>query len=244
MLSAFLFQLSFMNIVITGGSRGFGKAIAEKFASEGHHLYLCSKNAVALYNAVDEILTRNPQITIKARPYDLSIKEQAQEFGKWILSLDVSVDVLVNNAGFFLPGGVHNEEDGVLEEMIHINLYSAYHLTRVLLPKMMSQKSGHIFNICSIASLNAYHNGGAYSISKYAMAGFSRNLREEMKPHGVKVTTMYPGAALTDSWAGSDIDPGRIMEASDIAEIICSCTKLSPQACPEDIILRPQLGDL
>ena len=65
-----------------------------------------------------------------------------------------------------------------------------------------------------------------------------------MKPHGIKVTTLYPGAAYTDSWAGSNIDPKRIMEASDISEMVYSCSRLSPQACPEDIIIRPQLGDL
>jgi len=154
------------------------------------------------------------------------------------------VDVLINNAGIFIPGSVHNEEEGALEKMIHTNLYSAYHLTRCLLPVMMQQKNGHIFNICSIASLNAYANGGAYSISKYALAGFSRNLREELKPHGIKVTSVFPGAAFTDSWAGSGIDPQRIMEAKDIAEMIYTACHLSPQACVEDIVMRPQLGDL
>lgn len=233
-----------MNVVITGASKGFGRAIAEKFASQGHHLYVCSRNAVALYKTVDDILTQFPNITVKAKPFDLSIKEQAREFGYWILEPGMSVDVLVNNAGLFIPGSVHDEEEGVLERMIEVNLYSAYHLTRVLVPKMIEQKSGHIFNMCSIASLQAYNNGGAYSISKFALAGFSKNLREEMKPHGVKVTTLYPGAALTDSWADSGIDPKRIMEASDIANMIYASTQLSLQACAEDIIIRPQLGDL
>ena len=243
-LPPFFIELTLMNIVITGASKGFGKALAEKFASAGHDLYVCSRNAVALYKTVDEILTRFPNITVKAKPFDLSIKEQAREFGHWILQFGISIDVLINNAGSFLPGSVHNEEEGVLEKMIEVNLYSAYHLTRTLVPKMMLQKSGHIFNMCSIASLQPYNNGGAYSISKFALAGFSKNLREEMKPHGIKVTTLYPGAALTDSWAGSNIDPKRIMEASDIAEMVYASTRLSPQACPEEIIIRPQLGDL
>ena len=233
-----------MNIVITGASKGFGKALAEKFASHGHHLFICSRNAVSLYNTVDEILTRFPDITISAKPFDLSIREQAKEFGHWILDHQVSVDVLINNAGLFIPGSVHNEEEGVLEKMIEVNLYSAYHVTRVLLPAMMAQKSGHIFNMCSIASFQAYDNGGAYSISKFALAGFSKNLREELKEYGIKVTTLYPGAAFTDSWAESNIDPKRIMEATDIANMTYACTQLSPQACPEDILIRPQLGDL
>ncbi len=128
--------------------------------------------------------------------------------------------------------------------MIAVNLYSAYHLTRALLPGMMARRKGHIFNICSIASLQAYPNGGAYSISKFALAGFSRNLREEMKPHGIKVTAVYPGAVYTDSWAGSGVDPQRIMEAGDIAEMVYAAAGLSPQATVEDILLRPQLGDL
>jgi short-subunit dehydrogenase len=109
---------------------------------------------------------------------------------------------------------------------------------------MMKRKQGHIFNMCSIASLQAYANGGAYSISKFALLGFSKNLREEMKPHGIKVTAVLPGATMTASWAGSNIDPNRIMEVNDIAEMVYTSSKLSPMAVVEDIILRPQLGDL
>jgi short-subunit dehydrogenase len=233
-----------MNVVITGASRGLGKAIAHLFAQNGHDLVLTSRNEVALYNAVQEIMTVYPAITVKAHAFDLSIKEEAQAFGKWILSLQLSVDVLVNNAGLFDPGSVYNEPDGTLEHMMAVNLFSAYHVTRSVISHMIAQKSGHIFNMCSIASLKAYPNGGAYSISKYALAGFSTNLREEMKPHGIKVTAVYPGAAYTDSWEGSGVDPKRIMQANDIARMIYAAAQLSPQACVEEIILRPQLGDL
>jgi short-subunit dehydrogenase len=233
-----------MNIIITGASKGLGKAVAEKFAEGGHHLYLCSRNEVALYRAMEELQSKYPRITIKARPFDMAKKDQARQFGNWILSLGIPIDIVVNNAGQFIPGAIYSEEDGVLEKMVEVNLYSAYHLTRVLLPEMMRQKTGHIFNICSIASLQAYPNGGSYSISKFALAGFSKNLREEMKPHGIKVTAVYPGAVFTDSWAGSGVDPLRIMEARDVAEMVYAASRLSPQAAVEDIILRPQLGDL
>jgi short-subunit dehydrogenase len=109
---------------------------------------------------------------------------------------------------------------------------------------MMEKKAGHIFNICSIASLHAYKNGGAYSISKFAMDGFSRNLREEMKEYGIKVTAVYPGAVLTDSWGDYDNSNHRIMEAADVAKMIYAASQLSAGACVEQIILRPQLGDL
>ncbi len=233
-----------MNIVITGASRGIGKAIAELFAANGHHLFLCSRNEVGLYKTVEELITKYPNSRIKGKARDLAKKEEAESFGHWILDNGVSIDVLVNNAGNFEPGSVYNEPDDLLKEMIEVNLYSAYHLTRTLIAAMMKQKNGHIFNMCSIASLAAYANGGAYSISKYALHGFSKNLREEMKPHGIKVTSVFPGAVLTDSWADFDNSNQRIMEANDIAKMIYAASQLSPAACVEDIIVRPQLGDL
>jgi short-subunit dehydrogenase len=235
---------NFHNVVITGASRGLGKAMAEKFAANNYDLYLTSFNEMVLYKALEELQAKFPKITIKAKAFDLSNKEQAIAFAKWVLDFKISIDILINNAGSFLPGNISEEEDGVLEKMIETNLYSAYHITRGLLPKIIKQKRGHIFNICSIASLKAYKNGGSYSISKFALSGFSKNLRDEMKPHGIKVTGVYPGAAYTDSWAAAGVDAKRLMEANDIANMVFAASQLSPQACVEDIILRPQLGDL
>lgn len=232
-----------MNIIITGASKGIGKAIAEVFAADGHVLLLGSRGAKALYDTVAALQSKYPQCTVKARTVDLSNREETIAFGTWCLEFGTP-GILVNNAGNFLPGSIHNEVEGILEQMIGTNLYSAYHLTRTVLPAMMEAKAGHIFNICSIASLNAYPNGGSYSISKFALLGFSKNLREEMKPHGIKVTAVCPGATLSASWDGFSIDPKRIMEAADIAKMIHAATQLSSMAVVEDILLRPQLGDL
>jgi short-subunit dehydrogenase len=231
-----------MNVIITGASKGIGKAIAKTFAANGHNLFLCSRNEVALYKTMEELGTQYPNVTIKAKAFDLS--KQAKEFGIWILELGIAVDVLINNAGLFEPGSVNDEPEGLLESQIETNLYSAYHLTRTLLPKMMQKKVGHVFNICSIAGLQPYKNGGAYSISKFAMDGFSKNLREEMKEHGIKVTTVYPGAVLTDAWGNFDNSSHRIMEAGDIAQMVYAASQLSAGACVEEIVMRPQLGDL
>ena len=96
----------------------------------------------------------------------------------------------------------------------------------------------------SIAGLKAYPNGGSYSISKFALRGFSINLRDELKPYNIKVTTVFPGAAYTDSWAASGLERQRFMEAADIAKMVYAASQLSPQACVEEITLRPQLGDI
>lgn len=231
------------SVIITGASRGIGKAVAEIFAANGHDLFISSRSEVALYKSMEELQTKYPSVSIKAKAFDLTDKQQAKDLGNWCLKYVVP-DIIINNAGLFEPGSVHNEPEGLLEKQLAVNLNSAYHLTRTLLPKMMARRSGHIFNLCSIASLNAYENGGAYSISKFAMYGFSKNLREEMKPYNIKVTSVHPGAVLTDSWGDYDNSSKRIMEAEDIAKMIFACTQLSAAACVEDILIRPQLGDL
>ena len=232
-----------LNVVITGAGKGMGKATADKFAADGNNLFICARNEKELSETAKELEAKyNCKVFYFSA--DLSEKRSAQEFGNWVLKQTSQVDILINNAGQFIPGSIYNEEDGLLEKMIGINLYAAYNLTRILLPNMMDKKQGHIFNICSIAALKAYANGGSYSISKFALMGFSKNLREELKPYNIKVTAVYPGAVYTSSWYASGVSESRIMEASDIADVIFASAKLSPQACVEDIVIRPQLEDM
>jgi short-subunit dehydrogenase len=232
-----------MNIVITGGSKGMGKAMAEKFAAAKNNIFISSRNEEQLSETAGE-LNKKCDGHVEYFAADLSKKEEVLKFAKWLSEKNIQPDILINNAGTFVPGSVYDEPEENLEMMLGINLYSAYHLTRALLPGMIEKRSGHIFNISSIAALKAYANGGSYSISKYALMGFSKNLREEMKPFNIKVTTVYPGAVFTSSWEGSDIKPERIMKVNDIADMVFAASLLSPQACVEDIVIRPLLGDL
>lgn len=233
-----------MNAVITGASKGLGKAFARAFAEGGYNLLLCARTEADL-KATETTLAREfPGVRVLAAAFDLSREAGAKGFGAWVLENGEAVDVLINNAGRFIPGNLGDEPEGTLEAMMNTNLYSAYHLTRTLLPSMMEKKKGHIFNICSVASLKAYPNGGAYSVSKFALLGFSKNLREELTPHGIKVTAVSPGAAYTASWEGTGIDPERLMRAEDVARMVFAASSLSAQATVEDIIMRPQLGDL
>ena len=231
-----------MNIVITGGSKGMGKALAAKFATSGNNVFINARNEDELKLTADEINNNNGVVQYFAA--DISQKSAAEDLAYWLTSQHIIPDILINNAGQFIPGSIYNEEEGTLEKMIAVNLYSAYYLTRAFLPFMMKKKAGHIFNMCSIASLKAYNNGGSYSISKHALMGFSKNLREELKPFNIKVCAISPGAILTESWGDYDNSTHRIMEANDIADIILTAVKLSPAAVIEDIVLRPQLGDL
>lgn len=231
-----------MKVVVTGASQGIGKAIAEKFAEHGADLFLVSRS-MDKHQAWVKTWMENYGIRISTFNADLSVRAELDAFVAAVHEGFGVVDVIVNNAGNFEPGNVHNEPEGTLERMINLNLYSAYHLTRGLLPEMMKARRGHIFNICSIAALKAYPGGGSYSISKYALEGFSKNLREEMKSFGIKVTSVHPGAVWTRAWEGF-AEPSRIMDVADIANMVWASSQLSANACVEDIVIRPQLGDL
>lgn len=233
-----------MNAVITGASRGIGLAVAKAFATNGYNLYLTARNEETLLQTVEALKTQFTNISIHAMAADLGNKNQAIAFGKWMVDNVDTIDVLINNAGTFTPGNISDEPDDALEKMLSVNLYSAYHLTRTVLPKMKAKKSGHIFTICSIAGLHSYPGGGAYSISKFALVGFTKNLRHELKEWGIKVTAVIPGAVYTDSWIGSGVPKERIMEAEDLASMIYAASQLSAQATVEEIVMRPQLGDL
>ena len=153
---------------------------------------------------------------------------------------------VVHNAGAFLPGRLQDEpaDGSQLRQLLAVNLLSAYDLTRALLPTLVRQGSGHIFTLCSTASITAYPTGGSYGIAKHALYGFTRNLREELKGQGIRVTAVLPGATLTASWEGVDLPAERFIRADDVAEAIFGAFSLSPQAVVEELLIRPQLGDI
>ncbi len=229
--------------IITGGSAGIGKATATAFAAEGYEVLICSRSSSHLSEAAADITNQYPSASVKTMVADMANKQEVLHFADWCLQQGKPA-ILVNNAGIYLPGNVSDEAEGNMERVMDINFFSAYHLTRKILPTMKTHGQGHIFNIGSIAGMNAYEGGGSYSISKFALHGFSKNLRHELKNSGIKVTHVSPGAVMTGSWQGFDNSNHRIMEDTDIASMIVACSKLSAQAVVEEIILRPQLGDL
>ncbi len=229
-------------IVISGASRGIGKAIAQKFAAQGFNLALCARSEKDLATLKAELQTANNKVLTHA--CDVAKKQEVRAFADKVIKEFGDIDILVNNAGTFIPGQVINEEDGNLETLIETNLYSAYNLSRMLLPAMMEKKSGYIFNMCSVAGIKAYPNGGSYSISKFAMMGLSKALREELKEHNIHVTALIPGATYTDSWKGSGLAETRFMKPEDIAKTVWDIYGLSGSTVVEEILLRPMAGDI
>ena len=215
-----------MNAVITGGSKGLGRALVLRFAEMGFNVWTCAREEAALEELQSFFDQQFAAVRLHTRVVDVSDAAQVKAFGQEIVQAGEPIDVLINNAGFYVPGTTETEPEGLLERMMATNLYSAYHLTRVLLPVFLRQQSGHIFNISSIAGTEILPNCMAYTISKHAMTGFSRTLRHELMPTGVKVTTVLPGSDLHGLlvWIGRGTrtaDAGRGRGAGDCRLLQC-----------------------
>lgn len=228
--------------IITGGTKGIGRATAETFAQHGFDIVTCSRHQKDIDSFDEEM--KKFKVKTFGFAVDLSKREEVQKFVIEVLKLDRPVDVLMNNVGTYQPGDLLTEEEGSLERMINTNLYSAYYVTRGIAPTMIKQKAGNIINICSVASLKAYPGGGSYAISKFAMLGFSKQLREDLKDTGVRVTSVMPGATQTSSWEGVVLPEGRLMRPEDIASVIYNACSLSSGSVIEEILIRPQMGDV
>ncbi len=228
--------------IITGGSRGIGKAVATEFASHGFNLIICGRNEETLIKFTEELSAKC--ISVHYFIADLSQKDDCIGFVNFVKTKTNRVDVLVNNAGVFLPGTLMDEPEGQMQYQMDLNFFSAYHITRGIWNLLPHNDRGHVFNICSIASVVAYSAGGGYAVSKHALLGFSKSLREEGKSLGIRVSSVLPGATYTDSWSGADIEESRFMRTSDVAKSIYNAYDINEFSVIEDVLIRPILGDI
>jgi NAD(P)-dependent dehydrogenase (short-subunit alcohol dehydrogenase family) len=161
-----------------------------------------------------------------------------------VLKLFGPVDVLINNAGAFALAPFAETKVAEFDRMIAVNLRSAFLVTQAFLPAMLKRKSGDIFFMSSIAGLGAYPQAAAYCAAKFGVTGLAKVLRAETKDHGVRVCCVHPGATWSPSWEKSGVKPERIMPAEDIARAILDVHRLGRRTVVEEIVLRPQLGDV
>lgn len=224
-----------MNVaVVSGGTKGIGRATAELFLAQGFKVYISARN-------IDSDLQHENLVQFKA---DLSTKEGVYDFANRVKTNENHIDILVNNVGVFMPGSLLDEDDGSFETQINTNLASTYHLTRATISHIRKSAKPYIFNICSTASITPYMNGGSYCISKYAQLGFTKVLREELKADRIKVSAVMPGATLTNSWANTDLPSERFSAPLSIAQMMWAAYQLPDTTVIEEILMRPMEGDI
>lgn len=229
-----------MNILITGGTKGIGRAIANLFAEQQANVAIVARSAEDLIRTRAELLADKSGIEVLAKNCDLSRKGNLDELVEWLTERWDTLDVLVNNAGVFIPGTFQEEATATFEKTLAINLLAPYSLTKLLLPLLQRAAKPHIFNICSVASREPRPDAIAYSISKYALLGFTQNLREGLKESAIRVTAVLPGATLTSSWDGEAVNPEDFIPAQDVAKAVWSTYQMSPQTVIEEIVLNPK----
>lgn len=226
-----------MNAIITGATRGIGKAIAINLAQHGYNLAVCSRNEQELANLVQELKPTGARVlTVKT---DCSVKEEVYAFCRAVTEQMGRADVLVNNAGTFLPGSLLDEADDKLDLQLDLNLKAAYYCAKYFGKIMREHQSGHIFNICSVASKTAAENAGSYSVTKSALLSLNDVLRQELSKYNVKVTAILPGSTLTSSWEGTEIPAERFVQPEDIASSIYAVLNLSGGVNVDEIVLKP-----
>ena len=232
-----------MHVVVTGASQGIGAAIARAFAArEGVTLSLLARNERNLEQVAGECREAGAVATWHA--CDLTWDDQVEAVADAVLEDAGPPSILVNNAGKFRPNTVLDMDGASLRKQLEENIVSAHLVTQAFLPSMIEAKEGHLFFLGSVASLRAYPGAAGYCAAKHGLLGLARAVRDETKSHGLRVTTVLPGATLTPSWSGVDIPEHRFMPAEDVARAIVDCSALGPRTVVEELLLRPQSGDV
>lgn len=231
-----------MNILITGGSRGIGKAIAKELSKESHNLLLVSQNEINLKNTQNE-LQNEFKNHILIKECDLSKEEEINKLKDYCIENNFKPNVLVLSAGIFIEGTLINSNSKDFYDTMNVDLYHVYHMVKIFIDDLKHQKDSKIIIIGSTASLEAYSVGALYGVAKWSLKGYAINLRKELMAENIGVTLINPGGTLTDLWDGEDVPKDRLLEPSDIGKIVSMILLLSPQAVVEEIVVRPILGD-
>ncbi len=230
------------NVLITGGSRGIGKAIGYELVNSQHNVLLVAKNKDNLAEAQNEIFEKTkcePQVF----QCDLENKEEIASLYQYCTKY-FNPDILVLNAGIYIEGNLTDSDPNDFRKLLEINLISAFNVVETFISSLREQKKARIIIIGSTTSIDAFISGAMYGVSKWAIKGYAHNLRKELKNDRIGVTLITPGGTLTDIWADDDVEENRLLQPSDIGKIVDLVLKLSNQSVIEDIIIRPMLGDM
>jgi NAD(P)-dependent dehydrogenase (short-subunit alcohol dehydrogenase family) len=232
-------------ILITGASQGIGAAIAKVFANslgKGVRLALVARNAKNLA-AVAKVCAKAGAVA-ETFVCDVADEDAVTAMAAAVRKQFGSVDVLINNAGVFAAAPFAETTVAEFDRIVAANLRSAFLVTKAFLPAMTKRKSGDVFFMSSIAGLGAYPNSTAYCAAKFGVTGLAAVLRAETRDKGVRVCCVHPGATWAPSWSGSGVAEERIMPAEDVARAFFDIYRLGRNTVVEEIVLRPQLGDL
>jgi 3-oxoacyl-[acyl-carrier protein] reductase len=223
--------------LVTGGSRGIGRAIAIKLAELGAEVAICGRDAEKLRATADEIdsFTRKSfwQAADVTRAADVEklVSDTEKHLGP--------IGILVNNAGIGLFGPAHEKTEEEWDRVLNTNAKSVFLVSRAVVPGMMRQGGGDIINISSLAGRNAFAGGGLYCASKWAVQGLSGCMAEDLRDHGIRVSVICPGSVATEFSGRGSKEAGKALQPDDVAHAVAAVVTQRPGSFMSEIHIRP-----
>jgi 3-oxoacyl-[acyl-carrier protein] reductase len=223
--------------LVTGGSRGIGRAIALRLAGLGASVAICGRDIQALQGVSAELQRRAPrvfsQVADVTRPADVTSLVEKTEAALG------SISILVNNAGIGLFGPAHEKTEADWDRVLNTNLKSVFLVSRAVAPSMIRRGAGDIINISSLAGHNAFAGGGLYCASKWGIQGLSACMAEDLREHGIRVSVVCPGSVATEFSGRRPKDPTKVLTPEDVAHAVVLIATQGPQSFLSEVQLRP-----
>ena len=219
--------------IVTGGSRGIGRGIAEALLAEGWKVWICSRSQGSGDSAIQEMGRH-----VQGRPVDVRDQGQVERFVQEVVEAEGRIDCLVNNAGLGHFGPVDEISGDRFREVIETNLNGCFYFIRAVAPAMKKQGSGWIVNIASLAGKNPFAGGAAYNASKFGLIGLSEAAMLDLRPHGIRVASILPGSVATD-FGGGHGEASWKLQPADIASMVLHLLSYPDNALPSLVEMRP-----
>ena len=225
-----------MSVLVTGGGRGIGRAIALAYASEGADLFITSRTEEELKEVSEEIKSRG----VKGGYYvcDISDPKQVEKMVDEANKFMGKVDILVNNAGIFIMSEAKDMSINEWQMIINVNLNGMFYCTHFVLPGMIERRFGNIINISSMAGKKFYLKQSAYVASKFGVVGFSKTLAAELRPYNIKVHVICPGGVDTQLVKQHNFPPGSTIKPEEIADVVLFLTKQRREITIDEVMIR------
>jgi NAD(P)-dependent dehydrogenase (short-subunit alcohol dehydrogenase family) len=223
--------------LVTGGSRGIGRAIAARLAALGAAVAICSRDSKALNQASAELTKFGARVF--AYVADVTRRAEVEALVAKTEAALGPVSILVNNAGIGVFGPTHEKSEEDWDKVINTNLKSMFLTSKAVVPAMIARNGGDIVNISSLAGLNAFAGGGIYCASKWGVQGLSACMAEDLRAYGIRVSTVCPGSVATEFSGSGPKDASKVLSAEDVAHAVEMIVTQSPKSFVSQVQIRP-----
>jgi NAD(P)-dependent dehydrogenase (short-subunit alcohol dehydrogenase family) len=223
--------------LVTGGTRGIGKAIAQKLASLGANVSICGRDEDALQRTAKELESRGAHM--HAQKADISRNGDVTALVETTEKKLGAISILVNNAGIGMFGPVFEKTEEDFDRVMNTNLKGVFLVTRAVAPGMIARKSGDIINISSLAGKNTFANGALYCASKWGLQGLTGCMAEDLRGFGIRVSAICPGSVATEFSGRGPKDANKVLSAEDVAHAVAMVLTQGPQSFISEVDLRP-----